>query len=233
MLYFQEIERPPLLVDMLVDEFLESIIEGQLTPRTRISEVKLSEQFNVSRTPLREALFKLESLGFVTKGKNSRWEVVSLQVEDIVGKYEMIIILENNAILRSTEESRILACQKLDSYIEKMKEYVEKKDYPSYRDMDMKFHRCLFDLHKNDCAKTIYNEMVMHVRWIRSLAISPLVDLGLSIEDHAVIVTNLKEQKISETIAVLDKHHNRVVERIKEIAYQNNSFLLHKNDLSA
>lgn len=221
----QEIERPPLLVDILVREILESIVGGQLNPKDRITEVNLSAQFNVSRTPLREALFRLESLGFIKKSANSRWEVVSLQVQDIVEKYEIVNMLENNAILRSTEEARTLIFPKLDSLIKAMKEHLPDKNYQLYREVDGKFHRCLFELHKNDYAKTIYDQMVLYFKWIRTWAISPYMDIRLSFEDHQAIVLNLKEHKINETIRVLDRHHYRIREGVKrEMNLKSSSF---------
>jgi len=76
----------------------ECILDGTLTPGTKLSQVSLAEQLGISRTPLREVLRMLQEEGLVETEPNQRTRVAGLDAEELDGVYSNRILLETLAV---------------------------------------------------------------------------------------------------------------------------------------
>lgn len=75
-----------------------SILSGQLKPGTILSQVKLAQAFNVSRTPVREAMRMLQESGLVEGEPNYRSRVVGFDPRDIEALYTKRLVLESMGV---------------------------------------------------------------------------------------------------------------------------------------
>ena len=75
----------------------EGIVSGEIVPGAKLSEPKLSEQFNTSRGPVREAIRRLESLGLVRHVPHEGVRVITLTAEEIIEVYHVREALEGKA----------------------------------------------------------------------------------------------------------------------------------------
>jgi DNA-binding GntR family transcriptional regulator len=73
---------------------LDRIVRGELAPGARIKELQISEELGVSRTPLREALLRLEREGFVRSELARGFSVEPLSAREIRESYPIIAALE-------------------------------------------------------------------------------------------------------------------------------------------
>jgi DNA-binding GntR family transcriptional regulator len=80
----------------------ELILLGQLKPGARVSQVQLAAELELSRTPLREALRRLETEGLVQLDFNRRLRVAPLSVPDLESLYALRILSEPLAVRLST-----------------------------------------------------------------------------------------------------------------------------------
>lgn len=106
-------EAPPSstrLVDAIHERLLKLIGSGALAPESRLHQGSLAEKFGVSRTPVREALLRLEQEGLVYTVPRRGMFVLSVARDDIVQLYEVREVLEPWAVrlacLRATDEDR-------------------------------------------------------------------------------------------------------------------------------
>jgi DNA-binding GntR family transcriptional regulator len=76
----------------------ECILDGTLTPGTKLSQVSLAEQLGISRTPLREVLRMLQEEGLVETEPNQRTRIAGLDAEELDGVYSSRILLETLAV---------------------------------------------------------------------------------------------------------------------------------------
>ena len=93
----------------------ECILDGTLTPGTKLSQVTLSEQLGVSRTPLREALRMLQEEGLVEIEPNQRTRVAGLDPQELDEIYARRILMETLALsmtspIRKAEPKRPSGC---------------------------------------------------------------------------------------------------------------------------
>jgi GntR family transcriptional regulator of vanillate catabolism len=96
--FVDHLPRPPRLVDEVVSRLRDSIVDGTIPAGTRLPQVALATQLNVSRTPLREALRVLESEGLLRTADNNRTiEVVTVAAGDLREMYELREVIDGLA----------------------------------------------------------------------------------------------------------------------------------------
>lgn len=83
--------------DLLARQITRAILEGELPPGSRLREQSLAEAYEVSRTPVREALIQLSASGLVELAPNRGATVLRLHVEDIAEVYHLRAVLEGEA----------------------------------------------------------------------------------------------------------------------------------------
>ncbi len=211
-----QLSRPPTLVELIIAKLQDAIIEGAIPPGTRLTEEKLSQELDTSRTPLREALFKLELMGFVRRRKSGGWDVPRFSVEKVLERFEDRVMIEVYAILRSTEEARAAFLRQAGGLLSRMQKAVEASDYTAYREADLEFHRGFLTLSPGRHLRRRYEEAIKHIDWIRKVTISPFIDVRISYEDHRRIVEALQEEDVHRAVARLIEHTDRQVQHIRE-----------------
>lgn len=97
------------LRDVVFNTLRQAILKGELKPGERLMEIALAERLGVSRTPIREAMRKLEQEGLVVMIPRRGAQVASITEKDLNDVLEVRIALENMAVekacMRMTEES--------------------------------------------------------------------------------------------------------------------------------
>jgi len=101
------------LADQVFDRAVEAIVSGEIEAGAPISEIEIADRFGVSRGPAREAIFRLESKGLVTRTAHLGARVVALTLEDLRSLYEMREALECKA-------ARLAASRILDETLSHM-----------------------------------------------------------------------------------------------------------------
>jgi DNA-binding GntR family transcriptional regulator len=79
-------------------EVLNRIVRGEIAPGQRLKDVELAEGLGVSRTPIREALLRLEREGFISSRKHLGFSVKRLLESEIREVYPLVRILECSAL---------------------------------------------------------------------------------------------------------------------------------------
>lgn len=118
----------------------EDLGRGDLRPGATLNLNEMSERLGVSRTPLREALLRLESEGFVTIRPRSGIVVRELTVENIRNLYQMIGALEASVIL--TEHSRLTdeRVTAMRAANDAMRSALERDDFDAYYAANLELH---------------------------------------------------------------------------------------------
>jgi DNA-binding GntR family transcriptional regulator len=99
--------------DRAYDRIRDMILQGDLPPGTQIGEEQLAESCGVSRTPVRDALRRLESQAFIRRSESQRSFVAEWSLDDIADAFELRAILEARAARRAAERMDQAAMQRL------------------------------------------------------------------------------------------------------------------------
>ncbi len=147
------------LRDVVFQTLRKAIITGEFAPGERLMEINLANMLGVSRTPVREAIRKLELEGLVIMIPRKGAQVAKITEKNLRDVIEIRIVLEefgaSLACERITEEGR----QMLQNLHEKFVKAVETNDILQIAEKDEQFHDGIFHAANNDRLVTIINNL--------------------------------------------------------------------------
>jgi Transcriptional regulators len=126
--------------DQVRDVLLERILEGTYAPGHRLIELELAAEFQISQSPVREALRELEAMGVVESQRYCGTRVRASDVREMQEAYELRAILEQNcAQLAVPLSAQTLAA--LESDLQDMQMSAAMQDVMCYSQAARSFHR--------------------------------------------------------------------------------------------
>ena len=138
------------LRDVVFNTLRQAILKGELEPGERLMEIQLAGRLGVSRTPVREAIRKLELEGLVVMIPRKGAEVASITEKSLRDVLEVRKALEELAAelacQRMTEEEIVEAEKQLENF----KKEVQSNDVTKIAEMDVEFHEMIYMGTKNE-----------------------------------------------------------------------------------
>jgi DNA-binding GntR family transcriptional regulator len=131
---------PEQLAAILREEILKEI----LRPGSKLTEQQISERFEVSRTPVREAIGRLEAEGLVDTIPNRGAFAVGLSSEDAADMFEVRKQYEIIAAKRAAEKATKEDIEIFEERFEFMKHYTEKDDLRKMKQINPTFHEAIY-----------------------------------------------------------------------------------------
>lgn len=167
----------------------DQIMENELPAGFQITEQELAERLEISRTPTREALLKLESEGLIEIWPRHGMRVKHISVDDVREIYEVITVLEGRAARLAAE--RNLTRDKLAHMrqcIAAMDAALADGDLRAWADADRDFHEALVDASGNKRLKEIVLKMTGQAHRLRMITLPLRPKPTGSNRDHAAVV---------------------------------------------
>lgn len=175
------------LRDVIFDTLREAIIIGELKPGQRLMEVQVAEKMGVSRTPVREAIRKLELEGLVEMLPRKGAHVAELSVKDIMDVLEVRATLDGLATslsaTRITDDEKKELRHLLDQFIN----YVEKENLQGSIKKDVEFHDVIYRSSRNDKLIQISNNLREQIQRFRIVYIKDYSSSRELIREHTEI----------------------------------------------
>jgi DNA-binding GntR family transcriptional regulator len=157
---------------VVVPALREAIVEGVLAPGSRLSEVQIAKQLNVSRTPMREAFAQLEREGLVTVVARVGAFVRSVTLRDVAEIYRVRTALECLAVQLAAERVTALGRAQLDDVTDAMQASVIAADPVGYVDALDRFYAIVMTLADNRTLQATHASLIGPVRRLRRIAMS-------------------------------------------------------------
>lgn len=147
------------LRDVVFNTLRQAILTGEFAPGERLMEIALAERLGVSRTPVREAIRKLELEGLVVMIPRKGAEVARITERDLRNVLEVRCALEelsaSLACERITEEEK----EEFKEALTDFEEAVSSRNVSKIVDKDVEFHDVIFKTTKNDRLIQILNNL--------------------------------------------------------------------------
>lgn len=185
----------------------------------RLDERRLSEQFGISRTPLREALARLDQEGLVNIVPRRGIYIVRKSKSEILEMITVWAALESMAARLITQNASDEEISSLRTLLSTFDGDAVKARIDEYSDTNIKFHQAILKMSKCELLNEISKGLFMHVRAIRARTISEQDRADRSIVDHMHIIealeardTDLAERLVREHTLNLRAHVERYVE---------------------
>ncbi|EDL65585.1 GntR family transcriptional regulator [Bacillus sp. SG-1] len=195
--------------ELIYEVLKEGILNGNYEPGEHLRERELATEFNVSTTPIKEALRQLGKEGLVvTKARKGTFvsnSVMSSVEEITLARAALEGVAAGLAALKRTEKE----LEELQSYIQRMKEYTEKKDSEKLEKINGLFHDAIRNAAKNDYISHQIESVRSFDQFIRKKALSDKEEHTRAFEEHLLIFTNIKEMNGEGAENAMRSHINR------------------------
>ena len=214
-----EILRQPVnLAESVYYQIRRKILNGKYTPGENLTELEVSKELNVSRTPVREAFKHLESEGLLELRPNRGAVVVGIGRSDIEDIYEIRSLLEGRAAERAALQADKKALEQLAEILDLTEFYIERKDFDRVTTMDDRFHRTIYELTGSRMLQRILKELHAYAENIRERSIKEPGRADLMLREHRAIVEamvaqnpekagELMVQHVQNSAANMEKNH--------------------------
>lgn len=157
---------------VVVPALREAIVEGVLTPGSRLSEVQVAKQLNVSRTPMREAFAQLEREGLVNTVPRVGAFVRAVTLRDVEEIYTVRAALECLAVQLASERITALGIAQLDEVIAAMQTSVDADDPSGYVDALDRYYAIVMTIADNRTLRDNHAGLIGPVRRLRRIAMA-------------------------------------------------------------
>ncbi|WP_186382984.1 GntR family transcriptional regulator [Amycolatopsis acidiphila] len=182
------------------------IFSGRLKPGEPVRERLLAEQLGVSRTPVREALFTLQSEGLVELTPNRGATVRTITARDIMQIYTLREVLESYAAGEAAQARTSEDLEALEDAHAKL-ERVSPTGTPMQVAMaDLAFHTLVSEAAGSRMLQTIMGQVLAFTVSFRSNYSYPGERAAVAIEQHRAILDALREQDAERAERLMREH---------------------------
>lgn len=193
------------LSETVYSRLKQDIFEFRLLPGDRLIESELAETLKVSRTPVRQALHRLEQEGYLKLAFRNGWNVLPFDFERFEQLYDLRTILELAAVQQLCEaptavDLSALAAIWLVPATERL------NDPRTVSENDEAFHQGLLSATGNAEMARVHRDITEKIRIIRRLDFTNPERIGATYDEHAKILRLLMQRK-SVQAAMLMKAH--------------------------
>ncbi len=190
--------------DMLYDRIIQDFLDDEISFGEKFVELEYAEKLNVSRTPLREAIKKLEHEGLILRLPNGRLKFLDIHKADVIEIFNIRVALENMLLEQcinnknSLEELKenIALCEKYQANNEKELARQKIKDFTKILYKNINFDYTLRMLHKNNILLTK----------LKKRTLSPDERINIAINEHKQMYNYLIAGDIYKACEVNRQH---------------------------
>ena len=197
------LDRRPLR-DHIVAEILSRLNEGSLPSGTRIDEVALATELEVSRTPVREALSQLAYEGVLEMQTGKGFKVAVLEATDIEAAYEVIIALELHALASIPSPRMQALAARLDTAAAAMEAVADRPD--EAQQADDAWHEILLEAAGNGKLVQTVRRIKQGVRRAEYQMMTNSQSVLRSVAQHRAISGSLARGDLSHAASILDRN---------------------------
>ena len=203
------------LANQVYDAIEQNILNGVYASGEIISESKLSEELGVSRTPVREAMARLENerlIGITPSGT----VVLGITDRDVRDMFEVKLHLEPIVSVMASQNISQEALAKLKDIIDQQEFYASKHNTERIRTLDTEFH----DLIYSECGSPVFQSILspIHHKLLkyRKASLEKSDRSYHSVEEHMAIYEALKAKDRMQVEMLMLEHIRHAYENIKK-----------------
>lgn len=194
------------LSEIVFETLRDAIISQVLTPGQRLMEIQLAEEMGVSRTPVREAIRKLELEGFIVMIPRKGAYVAEISLQDIREVFELRGALEVLAVSLASQRITEEELEELNSCVLKEAEQTKANNLKSIIEIDAQFHSVLYKAARNKRLLQIINNLQEQLHRFRSASLASPGRDKIALEEHKQIIAALSKRDEEEVKKLAQRH---------------------------
>lgn len=205
-------------VQRVYDDLRRRIITLQLPPDTTLSRNELTETYEVSQTPIREAMQLLKQEGLVRIYPQSKTVVTRIDVPQIYEAHFLRVALETEVARRLAAEGKPKTVTRARSII-RMQEAVadDPEQLAIFQELDEVFHQTLFAGLERSGLHQLVRERSGHLERIRRLHLPEQGKIKSILDGHHAIVEAIAQKSEERAVAAMRDHLSKTVSKVEEM----------------
>ena len=206
-------ERRPLR-EMAYERLKKRIQRGELKANARLIEQDVAAELRLSRTPVREAISKLEQEGLVDKIPQRGAVVRGITEKEIDEVFGLRMVLESYAASLATERIDEEILQQLDVLLDKQHKTLEQGNVNRYIQLNTQFHDLIYRASRSDKLYQMINNLRDYFYKYRVLILKMGGMPSISLQDHKKMVQAMRRRDAHKVEELVKEHVLRGRERI-------------------
>ena len=202
------------LRDVVFNTLRQAILRGELKPGERLMEIQLANKLGVSRTPIREAIRKLELEGLVLMIPRKGAEVAEITEKSLKDVLEVRRALEELAVEIACEKMTAQQIEELKAAAKEFEVTLKSKDVTKYAEADVKFHDVIYMATDNQRLIQLLNNLREQMYRFRVEYLKKDESHVKLLEEHDQIIENIEKRNKEEAAKIVCRHIENQVESV-------------------
>jgi DNA-binding GntR family transcriptional regulator len=208
----------------LYDALRAAILALRLKPGTPISENRICQLTNVSRTPAREAVIRLAQEGLIDVFPQHGSFVAPIRLKKVIEGHFVREALEIALLRRAAERWQARDAAALEEIIAAQRAVAAGGDHRAFYREDERFHRSFAKIADMEGVSSVINDANTHLARVRQLA-NPLGGhMEAAIADHEAVLDAFKACDIEGAVAAMRGHLDQVFDTVKRLVQHHREF---------
>ena len=210
-----EFPLPQTMSEFIYEHLKKSILSNELKANQRINEMELSKYFKVSRTPVREAILRLEAKGFVKIDSRRQILVKEVSYKELIEIFQVLGALDRLAVSQAVDNLKSKQIEKLERLSQKMEKSCNIETIEKYFEYNEAFHDEIWKAVPNSLLHEILcsvRDQMQRYTYARIYAFKKSGALKRSLMQHKELVKairkkdkeNLKEMIVQHRVCLLE-----------------------------
>jgi DNA-binding GntR family transcriptional regulator len=208
------------LNDVTYNKIREDIMNMTLEPGMDVSVQKLSERYGVSRTPVREAVVRLQQSGLVEIYPQRKTVVSKIDLQRVREEWFLRTSLESAVVDEFIHKCSELVADTMQELINKQKKYMDKEHFREFYLKDNRFHQLIFETAGEELSWLTIEDISSHFNRIRLLHGKMLGVETLGIDRHEKMVAAARNRDVEAMRSVVLDHSNNLLDQVKSMTKQ-------------
>ena len=194
--------------DEVYDQLKRDVAEFKLVSGDRFTENELCDRLGVSRTPVRQALFRLQQEGYVEVLFRSGWRVLPFDFDQFEQLYDLRMVLETTAVQRLCTDGERVDRALLDRLTAIWLVPVAERsaDTVQVAQWDEAFHCALVAAAGNAEMARVHRDVTDRIRIIRRLDFTKQARIDATYDEHAKILRAVQRKRGDQAALLLRAH---------------------------
>lgn len=170
----------------------QNILTSKLKPGDFLSSRDLEKELGISKTPIREALIRLQEDGLLKIIPRKGIVIIGLPGRAIREMFEVRLVLESYAAEMACENDNQAFCESLKQILNKQKRAIEEDDNELFVSLDTEFHQTIVGFLGNDRINDMLTSVKTQLRQVGIKSLTIHTNMDLAIKQHIKILEALE-----------------------------------------
>jgi DNA-binding GntR family transcriptional regulator len=193
------------------------IIDLRFRPGEILMAQSLAKELGISRTPVREALVRLQQEGFVEEAEGKKFKVSEITLKSVLELHEIRELMEGHAVKRVAKNRTREQVNELRALTKRMEEALGDRDPDRFFDADLEFHAKLIQFCGNRALQDLSVQLTEKIQRVRFLTLYVHRRLEETIDEHSKILDGIVDQDPRSAQKALNAHLQNVKKGVAKL----------------